>query len=101
MSVSAPRAPLQRDTFDAHRLMAEHPPVLHNPNKKIVFDVACQAGMMHKGEITGIEGAVEWHVNFADTRLFFGYGTGLLAQDEMQVAERPSLGCNKQPKALF
>ena len=36
--------------------------------------------------------AVEWHVNFADRRLFFGYGTGLFAQDEMQVAEHPALG---------
>jgi hypothetical protein len=36
--------------------------------------------------------AVEWHVNFADPRLFFGYGTSLFAQDEMQVAEHPVLG---------
>ena len=35
---------------------------------------------------------VEWHVNFADPRLFFGYGTSLFAQDEMQVAEHPVLG---------
>ena len=36
--------------------------------------------------------ATEWHVNFADPELFFGYGTGLFAQDEMQVAEHPVLG---------
>lgn len=37
------------------------------------------------------EGAVEWHVNFADPDLFFGYAGGLFAQDEMQVAEHPVL----------
>jgi len=35
---------------------------------------------------------VEWHVNFADGDLFFGYGSGLFAQDEVQVAEHPILG---------
>jgi Poly (ADP-ribose) glycohydrolase (PARG) len=37
-------------------------------------------------------GAVEWHVNFADRNLFFAYGSGLFAQDELQVAEHPALG---------
>jgi hypothetical protein len=36
--------------------------------------------------------ALEWHVNFADPRLFAAYGSGLFAQDEMQVAEHPILG---------
>lgn len=36
--------------------------------------------------------AVEWHVNFADPRLFAAYGSRLFAQDEMQVAEHPVLG---------
>jgi Poly (ADP-ribose) glycohydrolase (PARG), Macro domain fold len=36
--------------------------------------------------------AVEWHVNFADPYLFVAYGSPLLAQDEMQVAEHPALG---------
>jgi hypothetical protein len=35
---------------------------------------------------------LEWHVNFADPRLFVAYGSGLFAQDEMQVAEHPILG---------
>lgn len=35
---------------------------------------------------------IEWYVNFADERLFFGYGTDLFAQDEIQIAEHPSLG---------
>ena len=34
-----------------------------------------------------MEGGAEWHVNFADPRLFVSYGSGLFAQDEMQVAE--------------
>ncbi len=40
--------------------------------------------------------AVEWHVNFADPRLFVAYGSGLFAQDEMQVAEHPSLGALRE-----
>lgn len=36
--------------------------------------------------------AVEWHVNFADPLLFYAYGSGLFAQDEMQSAEHPALG---------
>jgi hypothetical protein len=39
---------------------------------------------------------VEWHVNFADPRLFFAYGSGLFAQDEMQVAEHPLLACVRE-----
>jgi hypothetical protein len=38
------------------------------------------------------EGVLGWHVNFADRRLFVAYGSALLAQDEMQVAEHPALG---------
>lgn len=123
--------PLQRNTFPAHRLMTEHPPVLRDPNKRVVFDVACPAGTVHEGEInysrwptmplperialgdqdhfievregvydyasvTGVEGVVEWHVNFADPRLFTAYGSGLFAQDEMQVAEHPALGALRE-----
>jgi hypothetical protein len=40
----------------------------------------------------GDPGAIEWHVNFADPELFAAYGSGLLAQDEMQVTEHPILG---------
>lgn len=36
--------------------------------------------------------AVEWHVNFADPRLFVAYAGALFAQDEMQVTEHPALG---------
>ncbi len=45
----------------------------------------------------GISGAcAEWHVNFADPRLFGAYGSGLFAQDEMQVVEHPLLGCVRE-----
>lgn len=35
---------------------------------------------------------VDWHLNFADPHLFVWYGSSLLAQDELQVAEHPILG---------
>jgi hypothetical protein len=36
-------------------------------------------------------GGVKWHLNFADPDVFAYYGSGLFAQDEMQVAEHPVL----------
>jgi hypothetical protein len=42
--------------------------------------------------LTDPAGALEWHVNFADPLLFYAYGSGLFAQDEMQTAEHPVLG---------
>ena len=41
--------------------------------------------------VTRRDGACAWHVNFADPNLFFGYGTALFAQDELQCAEHPAL----------
>ncbi len=38
----------------------------------------------------------EWHVNFADGKLFFGYGSWLFAQDELQVLEHPALGAVRE-----
>lgn len=43
--------------------------------------------------VGGAVSSVEWHVNFADPRLFVAYGSRLFAQDEMQVAEHPLLAC--------
>lgn len=37
-----------------------------------------------------------WYVNFADPSLFVAYGGGLFAQDEIQVAEHPDLGCVRE-----
>jgi Poly (ADP-ribose) glycohydrolase (PARG) len=42
-------------------------------------------------EPTNKANEIEWHLNFADAYLFFAYGSPLLAQDEMQVAEHPAL----------
>jgi len=44
-------------------------------------------------------GRVSWYLNFADPKLFAFYGTGLFAQDELQVAEHPALGSLRE--ALF
>ncbi|MFB3787554.1 MAG: hypothetical protein ACE15F_14420 [bacterium] len=40
--------------------------------------------------------SVEWHMNFADPRLFTAYGSSLLAQDELQVLEHPVLGALRE-----
>lgn len=119
--------PIERMTFDIPQLMASHPPVLRDPNKQCVFEIAYPEGCSDEGELGYVRWRafplpkraepaailsklvvrptiydyrpvddstynVEWHVNFADPRLFFGYGTSLFAQDEMQVAEHPVLG---------
>jgi len=122
--VSPNPEPLDRGEFDAATLMRQHPPVLRNPNKLVVFRVACPDGTAG-GHLSysrwaempfpatadpgraatllavrdgfydyepPIEPALEWHVNFADPRLFYAYGSSLFAQDEMQVAEHPMLG---------
>jgi hypothetical protein len=121
--------PLERRAYAAQRLFESHRPVIHDPNKRVVYGIACPVGSKHAGEVVFtrwagmplpeavaaeeaiarvaradgfydyapvLPGAVEWHVNFADPRLFFGYGGGLFAQDEMQVAEHPVLGALKE-----
>lgn len=123
--------PIERVEYETQRLFSEHPPRLHDPNKRAVFDVACPPGCVHSGRVVytrwpaaglpskvkpeaalGIleirpdiydyvppsepAGAVEWHVNFADPELFFGYGSSLFAQDELQCAEHPVLGALRE-----
>ena len=39
---------------------------------------------------------VEWHLNFAHEDVFSFYGGPLFAQDEMQAAEHPILGCLRE-----
>jgi hypothetical protein len=39
-----------------------------------------------------VDRAAIWHLNFADPSLFVAYGSSLMAQDEHQVLEHPSLG---------
>ena len=119
--------PLERMNFDTARMIADYPPLLRHPNKRVVFDIACadaddcggglgytrwpafrlpervdpvaglavlegQCGIMDYAPVADIPDAFEWHVNFADPMLFFAYGSGLFAQDEMQCAEHPALG---------
>jgi hypothetical protein len=115
---------LARTILETARLMTSHPPRIANANKQLVFDIACNPSVPHRGSLTvtrwradGLpvevdpeprtrlevradllpydpspEGALAWHLNFADRRLFVAYGSALLAQDEMQVAEHPALG---------
>ena len=123
--------PLERRTYDAARLLAEHPPVLRSQNKQVIFNEACPPGCVHGGAIEyarwrpmtppqelaltaaaeravaragfydyepikGSDATTEWHVNFADRSLFFGHGSSLFAQDEIQAAEHPALGALRE-----
>ena len=54
------------------------------------------AGQINTGGAIGVNGEVHWQVNFADSELFFGYSGNLMAQDEWQVVEHPSLGALRQ-----
>jgi hypothetical protein len=116
---------LLRRSYEPNALVAAHPPRFSHPHKRLVFDLACPPGTRHAGEITltrwsaealpamvprapleliarggyydyaGASDAV-WHVNFADPHLFCAYGSPLLAQDELQAAEHPLLGCLRE-----
>jgi len=123
--------PIERLVFDAKELLYDQLPVIHDANKRIVFEIALPADCTTDGEFvytrwpafalpdgadahraltllesrpgifdytpaSNLPGAVEWHVNFADPRLFCGYGTSLFAQDEMMVAEHPALGAIRE-----
>lgn len=108
--------PLYRRTFDAEALRREHAPRLRHPHKRAVWErldgewagtvtvtrwgpVALPAEVGPPTEIEVARGHFDyagpsdgvWHVNFADPNLFFAYGSGLLAQDELQVLEHPAL----------
>ena len=112
---------LESLSFGGSRLMIEHPPLLRHPHKRLAFEQCCQAGYSPGGTLKysrwkperfpesipskDIDVVVDpaffsypneagepWHVNFADPELFVAYGSGLLAQDEIQVLEHPILG---------
>ena len=113
---------MEQVEFDAARLIQDHPPRWRHPNKQAVFQVAAAVEHPFAGTIRCVrwhpaqpppivttrsrvavrEGfydyapspaeSVDWHVNFADPQLFVAYGSRLLAQDELQVAEHPILG---------
>ena len=113
---------LTRRRYDAAALIANHPPAELYPHKQLVFDLCCPPGAAHSGtleltrwreaalpdtcqladtEIEAVPGTFDyrgdergvWHLNFADPHLFCGYASSLLAQDELQAAEHPLLGC--------
>lgn len=116
---------LEKLEMECGALMSAHPPVLRHPHKQFAFDLCRAAGYQPSGnlnysrwrpgplpEVLPVdEGLVQshdgfydyasssdsaWHVNFADPRLFVAYGSGLLAQDEIQVLEHPVLGSLRQ-----
>ncbi len=107
---------LYRQRFEAQRLTTEYPLDLPHPHKRLVNDLCGPPGgelevarvaeeplpavlPEHVVDVQPVAGyfaygseAGVWHVNFADPDLFFAYGSALLAQDELQCAEHPSLG---------
>jgi len=110
---------LDRLELDAADLVIAHPPVLRNGHKLEVYRAIGgatargrvgytrwaerplpervgdrRAALSASPDVFLYEGddAGAWYVNFADPRLFVAYGSGLLAQDELQVLEHPTLG---------
>ena len=111
---------LYRRAWPAAALVATHPARLHHPHKRLLYDVAALTGPPSgsveisrwgpaplpdglTGDV-GIAdalgfytyddpepGEVDWHQNFADPTVFGFYAGSLYAQDEMQVAEHPTL----------
>jgi hypothetical protein len=84
---------LDRHAFDLAVLMAEHPPRLHNPNKRVVLDIACPPGAISRGTI----GYTRWaamdlpeHLEPAPADLvvprpgFFDYGRALDGDDVVE-----------------
>jgi hypothetical protein len=43
--------PLQRRTYPAAKLVRQHPPVLRNTNKQVLFGIACPLGAVHSGQL--------------------------------------------------
>ena len=118
---------LSTHQFDANKLVAEHPPVITDRNKFVVFKLGLskhhaespsigysrwtQVDLPNYVNKTDIEliyqneyfsypsstaVCIEWHLNFAHEDVFGFYGGSLFAQDEMQVAEHPVLGCLRE-----
>lgn len=117
----AVKASYEKD-YDVGVLVRDDPPRWKDANKKIVWDVAqggaADEGVMTvtrwgemglpeqvgEGEMkaegradyfgyeVSASGVRDWYLNFAAADLFAYYGSGLAAQDELQVAEHPALG---------
>ncbi len=109
-----------RIELDAARLWRDHPPRIHDPQKRALFELAGGEARVPRGTLivtrwipgelarvgppvarkskagpftypAAEDGVTAWHVNFADTHLFAFYGGPAFAQDEIQVAEHPLL----------
>lgn len=109
-----------RRSWEADTLIRTYPLEVSDGNKHLVFELGLHAPLRGSLEVTrwiaaelprewrasratvrpghytydGQPGT--WHVNFADPDLFFGYGSRLFAQDELQCAEHPALGCVRE-----
>lgn len=116
---------IDRLQVDAEELDRVFPPRWRHPNKSAAWE-KMQAGGPARGtlnysrwaeidvwpehggdpEVRALPGVFEygtsqpgwmsWHLNFADPEVFGYYSGSLLAQDEMQVLEHPSLGSLKE-----
>jgi hypothetical protein len=84
--IACPEGLGPKGTIEASRWRAEALPAVV-PDHDVAFET--RAGIFDYPPPE--PGAVAWHLNFADAHLFCAYGTGLFAQDEMQVAEHPIL----------
>lgn len=51
MSDSSALEPLQRRSYEAAELVRQHPPLLRNENKQVLFAIASPAGAVHSGRI--------------------------------------------------
>jgi hypothetical protein len=75
--------PICRRVFDAQKLVAEFPPRITNPNKQVVYRIACAPGSAHSGQIAfsrwtmaGLPAALEAdgaRTRFEASEGFFGY----------------------------
>jgi hypothetical protein len=113
--------PLFETTFEAGALMRAHPPRFDHPNKRAAFAAIDGA---HAGDIRYArhrpvplpaampasaatrlracespfdhDESAAWWLNFANADLFCMYGSGVCAQDEVQVIEHPALGAVRE-----
>lgn len=109
-----------RETFDARVLESQYPPRWQHEHKIAIWqrvqeagsasgsvEVSCWAREDAGGPVPIAMPRVlcvprffeymedtgdSWWMNFADSSLFYAYGSRLLAQDELQVLEHPILG---------
>ncbi len=93
LDVACPPGAVHRGRIEVSRWAAiELPPTLDPPRRDLVRAVPGFFDYASPDE----PGVDEWHVNFADPNLFFGYAGRLFAQDEMQVAEHPALAAVRE-----